>query len=79
MDSRHDFTLEKVFWGYFGALDQKANSALVPVAPQSATERPLSRAATACAPPQRRPVGGATDWAPTTTATATSRPSEDTR
>ena len=28
MDSRHDFTLEKVFWGYFGALDQKANSAL---------------------------------------------------
>ena len=29
MDSRHDFTLEKVFWGYFGALDQKANSALV--------------------------------------------------
>ena len=30
MDSRHDFTLEKVFWGYFGALDQKANSALTP-------------------------------------------------
>ena len=29
MDSRHDFTLEKVFWGYFGALDQKANSALL--------------------------------------------------
>ena len=28
MDSRLDFTLEKVFWGYFGALDQKANSAL---------------------------------------------------
>ena len=31
MDSRHDFTLEKVFWGYFGALDQKANSALLQV------------------------------------------------
>ena len=38
MDSRHDFTLEKVFWGYFGALDQKANSALF--AASNKTERP---------------------------------------
>ena len=35
MDSRHDFTLEKVFWGYFGALDQKANSALLPIKPMA--------------------------------------------
>ena len=43
MDSRHDFTLEKVFWGYFGALDQKANSALTPHAP-----RPHNKANLCC-------------------------------
>ena len=42
MDSRHDFTLEKVFWGYFGALDQKANSALASSSAIEDREPPLA-------------------------------------
>ena len=45
MDSRHDFTLEKVFWGYFGALDQKANSALQARGTVTATQPTAASAA----------------------------------